>query len=175
MSIFSFKRKTKQGNIVDQPVTQEEFDALEANAATLAQVMVIFGEDAQAEGFDFAATIQNLIDSNAAIAETFGEAADAEDFDAVVAIEALQAESAELAEIEILVSANKGTTTVEKVKAINPARKTTVVKKTTAAESSSIDEDKPKTFQDYAHNRATIKELQRIGVKLEGVDYKSLN
>ncbi len=171
--MFSFKRKTKQGKIEDQPVTQEEFDTLESNAATLAQVMEIFGEDAQAEGFDLAATVQNLIDSNAAIAEAFGEAADAEDFDAVAAIEALQAESAELEEIETLVSSNKGTTTVEKVKAINPAKKTAVVKKGKET-AESIDDSKP-NFQNYQTNRQAIKVLESRGIKLAAVDYTTLN
>lgn len=171
--MFNFKRKTKEGKVEDQPVTQEEFDTLEANSATYTQVLELFGEEAQQEDFDVVAAIQNVIDSNAAIGEAFGEEADAEDFDGVARITELLEESTELASIADLVQSCKGETTLDKVKSINPKSKTTVVKK--GKETTSELTDTTPAFQDSKFNQKAIKDLKERGIKLAGVDYEKLN
>lgn len=171
--MFIFKRKTKEGKVEDQPVTQEEFDTLEANSATLAQVLELFSEEAEQEDFDVVAAIQTVIDSNAAIAEAFGDEADAEDFDHIARIGELQAESADMAIIADLVQSLPGATTLEKVKSIKPTKKTAAVKK--GKETTSESDSEEKTFQDISFNQKAIKELQARGIQLAGVDYSKLN
>lgn len=170
--MFSFKRKNKKGEFEDQPVTQEEFDTLEANSATLAQVTALFETEAQTEDFDLVAAIQNVIDSNAAVAEAFGEEADAEDFDVEARIGELLAVEEEMATIADLIQTLPGATTLDKVKGIKPAKKTTALKK--GAETTD-EVAKGPTFQDIPFNQKAIKDLQARGIKLASVDYSKLN
>jgi hypothetical protein len=171
--MFNFKRKNKKtGQVEEQPVTQEEFDALERDAATLAEVTQLFGEDAEQEDFNLATTVQEILESNEAIGEAFGEEANAEDFDPAARITELQSIATEHAEITQLAANLKGETLIEKLKGIKPTGKTNAVK---TNQEKSEDEDAPKRFQDYPHNQAVIKELMQRGQKLASVDYSRLN
>lgn len=170
--MFNFKRKNKEGNLEDQPVTQEEFDALEAGAATLLEMTELFGDEAQQEDFNLTTTVQEILESNEAIGAAFGEEASSEDFDALARIESLLAIEQEHAQIAVLTKPLKGATLIDKIKGLKPAGKTNALK--TGAEKDETG-SAPKSFQDYAHNKEVITSLIKRGKKLAGVDYSRLN
>lgn len=171
--MFNFKRKNKKtGQVEEQPVTQEEFDALERDAATLEEVTQLFGEDAEQEDFNLTTTVEEILESHEAIGAAFGEEANAEDFDPAARIAELMAIADEHAQITKLAKNLKGETLIEKLKGIKPTGKTNAVK--TGAEKSEGEEG-VKSFQDYPHNQAVIKELMQRGQKLASVDYSRLN
>jgi vacuolar-type H+-ATPase catalytic subunit A/Vma1 len=167
-----FKRKNAQGQEEDRPVTQEELDGLERNAATLEEVTQLFGEDAEQEDFNLTTTVEEILESHEAIGAAFGEEAEAEGFDPVARITELQSMAAEHAEITKLAENLKGKTLVERLKTLKPTGKTNAVKKGLEKAES---ENQSTRFQDYPHNQKMIKELRDRGVTLESVDYSQLN
>lgn len=170
--MFRFFRKNDQGKPEEQEVTQEEFDALERNSATLEEVNQLFGEEAEQEEFNVVTTVEELLQSNEAIGAAFGEEAEAEGFDASARIQELLAIEQEHAEISRLAEPLKGANLIDKIKGIKPTGKSNPVK--SSAEKDENLEVK-KTFQDFEHNKAMIKELKQMGVKLASVDYSKLN